>query len=126
MTRPRNAIVDTSAVEADVARIQTMSKYELTVLWRQTFQTHPPQGFTKGLIARYLAYHIQEKAFGGLDRETKNFLDALARGREADVPRRVDLRRARSSFVNIRESDTRSRSHQMDSSGAKRPTPVCP
>jgi hypothetical protein len=92
--------VDTSAVEAEVARIQSMSKYELSVLWRQTFQTHPPQGFTKGLIARYLAYHVQEKAFGGLDRETKNFLDALARGREPDAPRR---RRLTAGTVVVRE-----------------------
>ena len=63
-----------------------MSKYELVGLWRQMFHTHPPGGFTKGLIARYLAYHIQEKAFGSLGRESKNFLDALARGREPNAP----------------------------------------
>jgi hypothetical protein len=92
--------VDTSALEAEVARIQRMSKYELIVLWRQTFQTHPPHGFTKGVIGRYLAYHVQEKAFGGLDRETKNFLDALARGREPDMPR---SRRFKAGTVIVRE-----------------------
>jgi Protein of unknown function (DUF2924) len=107
VARPNNASVDTSAVEAEIARIQSMSKYELSALWRKTFQTHPPQGFTKGLIARYLAYHVQEKAFGGLDRETKNFLDALARGREPDAPARAALKRAPSSFANIRGSDTK-------------------
>jgi Protein of unknown function (DUF2924) len=100
VARPNNASVDTSAVEAEVARIQSMSKYELSALWRQTFQTHPPQGFTKGLIARYLAYHVQEKAFGGLDRETKNFLDALARGREPDALR---PRRLKAGTVIVRE-----------------------
>ena len=94
MARPNNTSVDTSAVEAEVTRIQSMSKYELSALWRQTFQKHPPLGFTKGLIARYLAYHVQEKAFGGLDRETKNFLDALARGRDPDTPARAALKRA--------------------------------
>jgi hypothetical protein len=93
-------MVDTSAVEAEVARIQGMSKYELIVLWRQTFQTHPPQGFSKGLIARYLAYHVQEKAFRGLDRDTKNFLDALARGRDPDTPR---PRRLKAGTVLVRE-----------------------
>jgi hypothetical protein len=58
------------------------------------------RGFTKGLIARYLAYHVQEKAFGGLDRETKNFLDALARGREPDAPR---PRRLKAGTVIVRE-----------------------
>jgi hypothetical protein len=92
--------VDTSAVEAEVVRIQAMSKYELIVLWRRTFQTHPPLGFTKGLIGRYLAYHVQEKAFGGLDRKTKNFLDAIARGRQADAPR---PRRLKAGTLIIRE-----------------------
>ena len=100
MARPNNTSVDTSAVEAEVARIQSMSKYELVVLWRHTVQTHPPGGFTKGLIARYLAYHVQEKAFGGLDRETKNFLDALARGREPHTPR---PRRLKAGTVIVRE-----------------------
>ena len=107
MARPNNTSVDTSAVEAEVARIQSMSKYELKVLWRQIFQTHPPLGFTKGLIARYLACHVQEKAFGGLDRETKNFLDALARGREPYAPARAALKRAPSSFANTRVGDTK-------------------
>ena len=100
MARPKSTGVDASAVEAEVARIQGMSKYELTVLWRQTFQTYPPHGFTKGLIGRYLAYHIQEKAFGGLDRKTSNFLDALARGREPGTRR---LRRLKAGTVIVRE-----------------------
>jgi Protein of unknown function (DUF2924) len=100
VARPNNASVDTSAVEAEVACIKSMSKYELSALWRQTFQTHPPQGFTKGLIARFLAYHVQEKAFGGLDRETKNFLDALACGRKPDAPR---PRRLKAGTVIVRE-----------------------
>jgi hypothetical protein len=92
--------VDTSAVEVEVARIQGMSKYDLVVLWRRTFQTHPPSGFTKGLIGRYLAYHVQEKAFGGLDRQTRNFLDALACGRKPNTPR---PRRLKPGTVMVRE-----------------------
>ena len=100
MARPKSTSVDPSAVEAEVVRIQSLSKYDLIVLWRRTFQTHPPGGFTKGLIGRYLAYHVQEKAFGGLDRETKNFLDALARGREPQTPR---PRRLKAGTVIVRE-----------------------
>ena len=100
MARPNGTSVDTSAVEAEVARIQGMSKYDLIVLWRRTFQTHPPLGFTKGLIGRYLAYHVQEKAFGGLDRKTKSFLNALARSHKAEVPR---PRRFKAGTLIIRE-----------------------
>src|SRR2546430_2630958 len=36
--------------------------------------------FTKDLMARFLCWHIQEQAFGGLDPKTAKLLDALARG----------------------------------------------
>jgi hypothetical protein len=91
MARPKN--VDASAVEAEVVRIQNMSKYDLILLWRRTFRTSPPRGFTKGLIGRYLAYHVQEKALGGLDRAIERFLDDLALGREPGTPRPRRLKR---------------------------------
>ena len=51
--------VDASAFEAEVARIQTLSKDDLRTLWRQTLRSAPPKAFTKGLLARYLAYRVQ-------------------------------------------------------------------
>ena len=89
MVRPKD--VNASAVEAEVAAIQTLSKYELIVLWRKTIRSEPPRAFTKGLLARYLAYRVQEQAFGGLDRATKKLLDDLAHGRAPDTlrPRRL-------------------------------------
>jgi hypothetical protein len=98
MARPKD--MDASAVEAEIARIQTLSKYELIILWRKTMRSEPPPAFTKDLIGRYLAYRVQEQAFGGLDRETKNFLDALARGRAAGTPR---PRRLKPGTVIVRE-----------------------
>jgi hypothetical protein len=98
LARPKD--VDASAMEAEVVRIQTLSKYELIVLWRKTMRSEPPRAFTKGLIARYLAYRVQEQAFGGLDRQTKGFLDALARGRAPDMPR---PRRLKPGTVIVRE-----------------------
>jgi hypothetical protein len=98
MARPKG--VDASAVEAEVARIQSMSKYELIVLWRKTIGSEPPRALTKDLIGRYLAYRVQERAFGALDRQTKEFLDALARGRAPDMPR---PRRLKPGTVVVRE-----------------------
>jgi hypothetical protein len=34
------------------------------------FGAVPPKGLTKDIIARMIAYRIQEEAFGGLDKET--------------------------------------------------------
>src|ERR1700730_6684712 len=51
----------------------------------------PPQGFTKDLMARFVCWHIQERAFGGLDLKTAKRLDGFARSSKpgADRPRRL-------------------------------------
>ena len=46
----------------------------------------PPPGLTKDVIARMIAYRVQEEAFGGLDRETADLLDRLARGEKPRKP----------------------------------------
>ena len=63
----------------------------LRTLWRTTFRSSPPPAFSKDLIARFLCWHIQEQAFGGLDSKTAKHLRGLARGgrSQADRPRRL-------------------------------------
>jgi hypothetical protein len=65
--------------------------------WRTTFCSAPPKGFTKDLVARFLCWHIQEQAFGGLDPATAKVLDGLARGNK------VPDRRLKSGTVLVRE-----------------------
>jgi hypothetical protein len=61
---PRSS-VNREAIEAEINRIRSLGLDELRSLWRATFRTSPPPGFTKDLIARFLCWHIQEQAFGG-------------------------------------------------------------
>jgi hypothetical protein len=44
------------------------------------FGANLPPGLMKDIMARMIAYRIQEEAFGGLDRETLKLLVRLARG----------------------------------------------
>jgi hypothetical protein len=68
--------------------------------WRLTFGSMPPAALTKDLIARMIAYRLQEDAFGGLDRATARLLDAYARGDKA----RTELtRRLKPGTVLVRE-----------------------
>ena len=54
------------------------------------FGAVPRKGLTKDIIARMIAYRIQEEAFGGLDRETVKLLDRLARGEKpSELNRRL-------------------------------------
>jgi hypothetical protein len=52
---------DREAIEAEIDRIRSLGLDELRSLWRATFRTAPPPGFTKDLIARFLCWHIQEQ-----------------------------------------------------------------
>ena len=47
--------------------------------WRVIFGRTPPADLSKDLLGRMIAYRLQERAFGGLDRESLRFLDGLAR-----------------------------------------------
>jgi Protein of unknown function (DUF2924) len=71
---------DREAIEAEIARIRSLGLGELRALWRATFRSSPPLGFTKDLTARFICWHIQEQAFGGLDPETAKVLDRYAKG----------------------------------------------
>jgi hypothetical protein len=81
---------DADAVEAEVDRIRSLGITALRARWRLMFGAPPPVGLTKDIIKRLIAYRIQERAFGGLDRETKKLLDRLARGKtRAELNRRL-------------------------------------
>ena len=88
MPRP---LFDREAIETEIDRVRSLGLDELRTLWRVTFRSSPSSAFSKDLMARFLCWHIQERAQGGLDPETAKHLDGLARGdkRGADRPRRL-------------------------------------
>jgi hypothetical protein len=82
---------DRETVEAEIDRVRSLGLDGLRTLWRTMFRSSPPPAFTKDLIARFLCWHIQEQALGGLAPETTKQLASLARGdrSRADRPRRL-------------------------------------
>jgi hypothetical protein len=86
MTLPAS---DRDAIDAEIGRIRSLGIDELRARWRATFRSSPPPAFTKDLVARFLCWHIQEQAFGGLDPDIAKFLDGLARGDKPRVDRRL-------------------------------------
>jgi Protein of unknown function (DUF2924) len=82
---------DREVIEVEIGRVRSLGLDALRTLWRVTFRSSPPPAFTKDLMARFLCWHIQEQARGGLDPETAKHLDGLARGDKpgADRPRRL-------------------------------------
>lgn len=82
---------DREAIEAEIDRVRSLGLDALRTLWRTTLRSSAPPAFTKDLLARFICWHIQEQALGGLDRDIVKLLDSLARGEKpgADAPRRL-------------------------------------
>jgi hypothetical protein len=78
--------IDPAAIEAEVDQVRSLGIDALRRRWRTMFGAVPPKGLTKDIIARMIAYRIQEEAFGGLDKETVRLLDRLAQGEKTAMP----------------------------------------
>jgi hypothetical protein len=82
--------VDAAAIEAEVDQIRSLGIDALRRRWRILFGAVPPLGLPKDIIARMVAYRIQEDAFGGLDPKTAKLLDRMARGEKpSELSRRL-------------------------------------
>src|SRR5438067_13846674 len=70
---------DAAAIEAEIAYLRSLALDALRRHWRVIFGRTPPADLSKDLLGRMIAYRLQERAFGGLDRESQRFFDGLAR-----------------------------------------------
>ncbi len=75
----RQPVTDAAAIAVEVVRIHALAPDGLRRTWRAVFGRTPPASLSTGLLARMIAWHIQERAFGGLGRDSRRFLDSLAR-----------------------------------------------
>jgi len=66
-------------IAAEIDRIRSFRLHALRRQWRLVFGRVPPAGLSKDLLARMIAARLQERAFGGLDRDSLRFLESLAR-----------------------------------------------
>jgi hypothetical protein len=86
--------------------VRSLGFDELRALWRRTFRSSPPSAFTKDLVARFICWHLQEQALGGLDANCAKLLDGLARGDKAQQIAPGVSNPAPCSCANIRASAT--------------------
>jgi Protein of unknown function (DUF2924) len=91
--------VDAAAIEAEVDQVRSLGVDALRKRSRMMFGATPPKGLTKNTIGRMIAYRIQERAIGGLDRETVKLLDRLVHG---ERPNELN-RRLKAGTVLVRE-----------------------
>jgi len=98
--KERRNDLDSEKIDAEIVRIRTLGGEALRSEWRRVFKKDPPKALTKDILARMLAWDLQEKAYGGHDRATLKLLDSYARGKPVSAER---LRRLRPGTVLVRE-----------------------
>ena len=68
-----------AAIAAEIDHIRSLQLDALRRQWRLVFGRMPPAGVGKDMLGRMIAARVQERAFGGLDRDSLRFLKSLAR-----------------------------------------------
>ena len=89
----RSVRLTDSAVEVELDRLPTMPIVQLRARYGVLFRADPPEAFGPDLLRRSIAQRIQEKAYGGLPRETQRLLDQLVRAALAKPNGRLELPR---------------------------------
>jgi hypothetical protein len=70
--------------EQPLDSLHSLSKSELSKLWKQLFKNEPPVDMRRGLVLRIIAYRLQEREFGGLNNTQVRRLRELATAIEAN------------------------------------------
>lgn len=63
-------------LEQEIEMLRRMSRQQLRDRWRALFKAGPPAAFTPDLLARGIAWRLQEKTLGGLSAEARSLLGA--------------------------------------------------
>ena len=69
-------------IAAQVAQLPTLSRQQLLEMWQKLYQRAAPPGIRRELLIPFLAYRIQENAYGGLKPSTRSELRRIARDLE--------------------------------------------
>jgi hypothetical protein len=69
-------------VGEQIAKLRTFSRGQLLEIWQKLYQRSAPPGIRRELLIPFLAYRIQERAYGGLSSSALSELRRIARSLE--------------------------------------------
>jgi hypothetical protein len=72
-------------ISAQIGSLLALPTRQLLALWKQLYGTASPPALRRELLIRFLAYRLQENAFGGLSPSTAAQLRRIARGLESST-----------------------------------------
>jgi hypothetical protein len=71
-------------LEIRLRSLSKMSNTQLHLEWRDLFKSPPPRQVRRDLLIKFLAYRMQEQAYGGLSPTTRKRLGEFARKLETN------------------------------------------
>jgi hypothetical protein len=69
-------------ISDQIAALRALSRQQLLEIWRKLYRRPAPTGIRRELMIPFIAYRIQENAYGGLKASTRSELRRIARGIE--------------------------------------------
>src|ERR1700688_4373656 len=71
-----------ASMAGQIAQLGTLSRPQLLDMWQELFQRAAPPGIRRELLVPFLAYRMQEHAYGGLKSSARSELRRIARDLE--------------------------------------------
>ena len=103
---------ETAKTSDEIAALANLSVSELKDRWRSLYTTEPPPRSSRNLLVSAIAYHIQERAFGGLKPSVRRLLEHASEDAcERRILRTRQITRASTGTVLIR--DWQGKSHHV-------------
>jgi Protein of unknown function (DUF2924) len=70
------------SISGQIIKLHTSSRQQLLEMWQKLYQRAAPTGIRRELLVPFLAYRIQEQAYGGLKPSTRSELRRVAQDLE--------------------------------------------
>ena len=100
----RAPAMDREALSAEIASVSKLSIDELRERWKAIYGKAPSQEIGRSFLTRAIAYHLQERAYGGLKPSTRRLLARVAEETATgSSPKKHQIRKAQSGTILIRE-----------------------
>ena len=69
-------------ISGQIAKLPTLSRQQLLDMWQKLYRRAAPNGIRREQMVPFLAYRMQENAYGGLKPSTRSELRRIARSLE--------------------------------------------
>ena len=100
----RAPAIGREALVSEIAGLSELGIDELRERWKVMFGKAPSQEIGRSFLTRAIAYHLQERAYGGLKPSTRRLLARIAEETmTGSSPKKLQSRMAQSGTILIRE-----------------------